>query len=155
MSKLVAELARGLHPDLAVEAGCFRGDTSWRIGLALEENHHGELYALDTDANAIRSAELRCVALPVHVVLTDARTWIPPAPIDFLFIDSGEPPARIIDLRHFAEYMSPRGLIVIHDTGHQTTLRQAVRKWAEEHRWQLIYLPTPRGLALLRPLGFQ
>lgn len=151
VSELIAGLVVGLQPNICVETGCYHGQTTELIGRALLNNNHGHLISLDTDVECVQIARGRCVGLPVTVIQEDARRWTPLSLIDFAFVDSGNPADRLGDLDQLLPQLHPRCLVVIHDTGTQHALRAPLIEWVGRKGWQLLLLPTPRGLGLLRP----
>lgn len=150
VSQMIGGLVRGLQPDICVEAGCYKGQTSYFVGEALHHNGHGTLYALDSNPAMPPVAAAACAGLPVQVLCTDARSWEPPGPVDFVFVDTGDPRDRYADITHWLKFLSPRGVMVCHDSGTQFGLRPHLLRMEQEGLIKLMLLPTPRGLAIVR-----
>jgi predicted O-methyltransferase YrrM len=132
-SYLLYGLARSIKPEVCVEIGSARGNSTCAIGMALKENGHGKLYAIDphtttawNDSNSVQTFEIlrnNIAALKlteqVEIIRSfsseAASTWT--RPIDLLFIDGDhtyEGVKRDWDL--FIPHVSPFGVVVFHDT---------------------------------------
>lgn len=147
---LLAGLVRALQPEVVVELGGANGATSEMLCKALVSNGHGRLHVVEIDhANRAKIAP-RVSASYCSIVAADARTWAPPTGIDLLYVDDGPVNDRIISLAHHLAHMTPSGIIAVHDTGSHWTLGRQLRAAFCDASWQLIQLPTPRGLTLLR-----
>ena len=126
-------LARSLKPEVCVEIGSARGKSACYVGLALEENGKGKLYAIDphtktewNDSNSVETYEVMRQNLGslglldrVEIVRKTsgqaALGWN--MPIDLIFIDgdhSYEGVKRDWDL--FSPHLAPFGVVVFHDT---------------------------------------
>ncbi len=154
VSQLIGYLIVGLQPDVCIELGCYHGQTTEQIGRAIHENRHGHLHAIDSDAAALAVARDRCAGLAVSLQLADADTWLLPQCVDFAFVDHGEPADRIGVLPRLLEVMSSRGVIVWHDTGDQFPLRRQLETFLPGTGWNIVYLPTSRGLGIMSSWPF-
>lgn len=156
VSLLIGSLVWALKPDFVIETGSYRGDTSREIGLALRGLGRGHLLSIELSEARAAQARTNTNELPVTVVTNRAAHVIPEQPIDLLFVDSGWED-RMVEVRHFQPWASPRCVIVAHDSavperypgvsGFYAAMQQAVDDgivlpWLK--------LPTPRGLALTR-----
>jgi predicted O-methyltransferase YrrM len=151
VSALIGGLVRGLQPNVCVELGTYQGQTAKQIGLALAANGHGHLVSFEPDAHCRSLALSACQGLRVVVMDGDFHQWQPQRPIDFAWVDHAEPCDHLDGVAWLAPLMSPRGVIAVHDTGTQFPLRDRLIKWCIAHGWGPLLLPTPRGMALLRP----
>jgi tRNA A58 N-methylase Trm61 len=149
VSLLLAALVRALKPDLVVETGAYLGHTTAAIGHALAAEARGRLYALELAEDRADHAARKVAGLPVTVVCADSRTWEPPGRVDLLFADS-EYDARILEVRRYRLFASPRCLVVAHDTVMADYRRGLEQLAAEGVVTPWVYLPTPRGLGLAR-----
>ena len=142
VSLLVGAFVRALQPALVVETGTAFGQTAEQIGLALEQNGHGRLYTLEPDPERARQARDRVAGLPVDVVELQSLSFMPPALVDFAWIDSLLP-LRVIELRWFRPFLPSGAIVGIHDAGPQHGIRTTI----EAETWlRPIYLRTPRGV---------
>jgi predicted O-methyltransferase YrrM len=132
-SAILYGLIRSMKPEVCVEIGSARGNSTCSIAAALKENEHGKLYAIDphmpTDWNDnfsvdtfdILRSNLSALGLTDHVEIIRsrseeaARDWT--RAIDLIFIDgdhSYEGVKRDWDM--FVKHVSRFGLVVFHDT---------------------------------------
>lgn len=134
-------LVRLLKPKLAIETGCYRGDSSERIADALRVNGFGHLITCDTNPEMCDATKRRLAGLPASVwQSTGEKLAESSANVDFAFLDSsGDRVAEALALK-----MSPHGIIVLHDA-RRDTLPQIIEKTG----WQKIFIDTPRGLAII------
>lgn len=147
VTALVAAMVRALQPELAIETGTHNGDTAKAIGQALAANGHGRLVSLESDPAHAARARVLCESLPVTVVEADSRNYVPDEPIDFVWFDSSFI-ARIGEYQQFRRHFSPRAVVMFHDTGPHYPLAAALRMIPGLN---LIFLPTPRGIAIATP----
>ena len=157
-------LVRSLRPSVVVEIGSARGWSACHIGLALRENVHGKLYAIDPHHDtawnddgsrgetslAVLRRNVRRLALDpdVEIVRADSRTaatnWT--HPIDLLFIDGDHSYAGVkADWHLFSPHLTEFGVAVFHDT-----------TW-EYHRDSAYYredMGVPRFVDELRRAGY-
>lgn len=158
VTELVAAMVRALQPELVVETGTHTAATAIAIGRALARNGHGRLVTIELNAaKAAKATEAIArdfietdagpSPLPVTVVAGDSRAYTPEQPVDFAFFDSSFD-ARVPEYRHLRASFSPRAVVMFHDTGPHHPLRDKLRQLDD---LDLIYLPTPRGVAIGRP----
>lgn len=118
ISELVGAFVRALQPEYVVETGTCWGQTAEQIGLALEFNGHGRLVSLEVDAEKVEYSTLRCVGLPVQVVMCSSLEFVPEQAIGFAWFDS------LLDLRvpefvRYRDQLVPGSIVGFHDTGPQ------------------------------------
>jgi predicted O-methyltransferase YrrM len=152
VSEMIGGIVRGLQPDVCVELGSYMGQTSRAIATALRQSGHGWLYALDTDVRCVRTCQTVLAGLPAVAVLVDAGCWIPPPVIDFIWVDHGDVNTRIAAVEHLLSHLSRRAVVCWHDAGSYWTLGDQLRRAFGPPLWSLLFLPTPRGVAIMRPL---
>lgn len=150
VSRLVAAFVRALKPELAIETGTGFGQTAEHIGRALVRNGLGRLVSLETDPSRVEIARERCAGLPVDVLEMSSLEYVPNGEIGFLWIDSLEE-LRSPEISRFAQWVSPRCVVGIHDTGPHKGLRHELTKLVGEGLLtNPLYLPTPRGVCFCR-----
>ena len=135
-------LIRLLKPSLVLETGCYNGDTSRRIGEALEANGRGELHTCDTDARRVENAMIRTHRLPVTVhCMAGIDLCRQFAEADMVFLDSSGD--RVEEAR--AVRLSPCGIVVLHDAKRPAlpAILEACPTWAS------VSIDSPRGVAIL------
>lgn len=158
VTDLVAAMVVALQPEFVVETGTHTGTTALAIGRALARNGHGRLVTIEREPlKAIQVGEFIAresvdtaagpVPLPVTVVAGDSLAYVPDQPIDFAFMDSAID-ARVPEYRRFLPHLSPRAVVMFHDTGPHHALAPQLDQVGD---LDLIYLPTPRGVAIGRP----
>jgi predicted O-methyltransferase YrrM len=173
-------LVRAMRPDVCVEIGSARGQSTCSIGLALAENQHGKLYAIDphqqtawNDRASVDTYELIQNHLEVFGVRERVEIvrklsheaavgW--ELPIDLLFLDGGhayEDVKRDWDL--FSPFVVPTGLVLFHDTAWELTAGQGtsaradmgVPRFVDELRkegYPVLTLLRDYGLSMLQPV---
>lgn len=149
VTELVAAMVRALQPEFVLETGTHTGTTAEAIGRALAANGHGRLVSLELDPGKASAAAGRLAAakLPVTVVTGDSRTYVPDQPIDFAWFDSSIE-ARVPEYERLLPFFSSRAVVMFHDTGPHHDVR---RRLVKVESLNLIYLPTPRGVAIGQP----
>ena len=167
VSELIGGIVRGIQPNVVVETGTAFGHTARYIGEALRRNGHGTLYTFDVDETRLAHARalLSDPSLaggsllppngPVHLLQQSSLDFEPPAPIDFAFFDS------LYELR-VDEFLFYRGLgalrpgviVAFHDWTsrirgqHYDVQGELEERLVAPGLVRLVYLPSPRGLAL-------
>ena len=144
-------LARSLKPEVCVEIGSVRGKSACYVGLALEENGKGKLYAIDphtktewNDSNSVETYEVMRQNLGslglldrVEIVWKTsgqaALSWN--MPIDLIFIDGDHSYEGVKrDWELFTPHLAPFGVVVFHDTAWEidpvSRASTPVRTWA-------------------------
>ncbi|MFO0959084.1 MAG: class I SAM-dependent methyltransferase [Isosphaeraceae bacterium] len=172
-------LVRSLKPDVCVEIGSARGKSACVVGLALKENGHGRLYAIDphasTDWNDTESVETydlirkHLAAVGVQDQVEIVRSYSDQAAagwkrrIDVLFIDGDhtyEGVKRDWDL--FVPHVPETGVVIFHDTawsadeGFQAQSRpdMGVPRFVDELRrrgYPVLTLMKDFGVSLVQP----
>ena len=71
--------------------------------------------------------------------------------IDLFFSDS-DMPIREQEVKRFLPQINPNGLILMHDaSSHHKVVRDAAKSMESEGLLSVVFLPTPRGLAIAQP----
>lgn len=126
-------LVRAMKPEVCVEIGSAQGWSTCHLGLALRENLHGHLWAIDphlptswnddasVDSLPILQANLRRLGLGPRVTVVRAtsaeaaRGWT--RPIDLLLIDGDHSYEGVKrDWELFHPFLQQFGVAVFHDT---------------------------------------
>jgi predicted O-methyltransferase YrrM len=133
-------LVNTIKPNYVVETGTCFGYTANAMAAGMSR---GTLVTCDPEKKFLELKPnvkyLQCKSLEV----------VPEQPIDLLFLDS-LPELRVEEYFYFKPFLSPRAIVVIHDTGEShPELRAAVEKLLEKEMNGL-FLPTPRGLFIGR-----
>lgn len=154
---MIAGLVTGLQPSLVVETGAAFGITTVAIAGALKRMERGRLIALETDPDRAAEARQRLAEFNgyAQIVEESSLTWKPPGKIDLLFSDSFYE-TRVPEFWHLRPWMRTGTIIVFHDTapGRGThrldgfSLRQKINALADIHAFNVIHLPTPRGISI-------
>lgn len=147
VSMLVAALVKAIQPEHVLEIGSHYGQTTERIALVIRENGHGEFTSLEFNPELAGSARARCwefLDKQVKIVVINSLEYIPPHPIDFLFIDGQD--ARADDLEYYLPYLAEHCMVVMHDTDYYLyETDRALRMWKGDH----IQIHSPRGLLVM------
>ena len=128
-------LVRSMKPDVCVEIGSALGKSACYVGMALKENGHGMLYAIDphtvTDwndsskgaSNSLAPLQRNIAAIGVSEQVTIVRSYSQDAantwklPIDLIFIDGDHSYEGVKrDFELFAPHVKAFGMVVFHDT---------------------------------------
>ena len=142
---LVAGYVTALQPELVVETGTAWGQTAEAIGKALKASGHGRLVSLEVDTERVEHSRRRCAALPVEIRQQPSLDYQPDEPIGFAWFDSLFE-LRADEFRLLRPHLLPGAIVGFHDTGPQHNLRPSVEALRGEGL-QLLFLPTPRGVA--------
>ena len=134
-ANLLYGLVRSMKPDVCVEIGSALGKSACYVGMALKENGHGKLYAIDphtaTDWNdsakgAVDSLSqlqrnISAIGVSDQIAIMRsysqdaARTWT--LFIDLIFIDGDHSYEGVKrDFELFVPHVKPFGMVVFHDT---------------------------------------
>ncbi len=162
-SNLLYGLARSMKPQVCVEIGSARGNSTCAIAMALKENGHGKLYAIDphtstswNDSNSVNTFEvlqknLATLGLVAQVEIIRAlsgevaRSWT--RPIDLIFIDGDHSYEGVrADWDLFAPHVSPFGIAAFHDTMWDLN---------PDSQWSRSDMGVPRLVDELRQQGYQ
>jgi predicted O-methyltransferase YrrM len=132
-------LVRLLKPLVVVETGCYLGETSMRIGEALQANGVGQLHTCDIDTGMTSATRTATAGLPVTVHDCDYRVMAEKLDgVDLAYIDGSE--NRAAEAQAFR--LSPHAYVVLHDANqpHYFDPLKTI--------WTAMRFPTPLGLAL-------
>lgn len=148
VSMFIAAMIRATQPQFVLEVGTHVGQTTERIGMILAQNNHGECVSLELNEDNAKLARERCKNYKqVKIVTVNSLEYVPEKPIDFLFVDGS--PDRDKDVFHFAEYLAPGAVVIVHDTANMPYINQVpgiLEKLSGTH----IQLNTPRGLLVVK-----
>jgi predicted O-methyltransferase YrrM len=154
---LLRQLIRTLKPRTCLETGAWHGRSAVSLASALSEEGRGFLWSLESDPAAalVASQTIADAGLSewCEVVEESSLKWCPPAgsSLDFVFLDSWSP-IRSHEFLRLRQWMHRRTLVAVHDTA--DTRRQPRRQFQVLHALgiaDVIWLPTPRGLAFAQP----
>jgi hypothetical protein len=167
VSELAGAFVRALQPEIAVETGTYRGQTSYAIAIALQLNGHGHLWTVELDPGLASRAEHMLAGLPVTVVCADSHNWEPPDGIGFAWIDSG--PTSIVpgalraggmnetrydEINRWLPQFEPGAVIGIHDTApHHPVMINLQSLFSSGALLPGITLRTPRGVTFAQVPG--
>jgi predicted O-methyltransferase YrrM len=153
--EFIATLVTTIKPRLVVETGSFLGISTEWIARGLERNGFGKVISCEFDPVVYGRAKERLEASPL-------KKWIElrnesslemkiEGTIDLFFSDS-DPSIREHEVKRFLPQINPNGLILIHDaSSHHKVIRDAARSMEAEGLLSVVFLPTPRGLAVAQP----
>src|SRR5438105_7786787 len=144
---LLTGIVRALKPNRAVETGAWVGGGAVAMGSALRESGRGRLWSieLDTAAAAVADQAVREHGLEewVDVVQASSLDWLPPGPVDMVFLDSA-PEIRGLEFVHLSPFMHRRTIGVVHDTGmHKRQPRRQFEVLARLGLVDVVWWPTP------------
>lgn len=177
-ASLLYGLVRSMKPEICVEIGSARGKSACHIGMALKENGHGRLYAIDpheptdwNDTNSVDTFEIclrniSTLELSEQVIVIRshsedaARDW--DRPIDLIFIDGDHSYEGVKrDWELFVPHVKPFGIVVFHDTmwdlpPYQMRARadMGVPRFVDELRrrgYQVLTIDRDYGVSLVQP----
>jgi predicted O-methyltransferase YrrM len=145
-----------LKPRVVVETGTFHGFTTAALAEALRKNGRGHVTSLELEPEPAAVARERLARADLSqtatVVVTSSLEWIPPDPIDFLFLDAGAGWHRASEYLHFRPYMHTGTVVAVHDTAWKNRLpRQSFQALAGMGMLSPVWFSTPRGLLLAQP----
>jgi predicted O-methyltransferase YrrM len=153
--EFIATLVTTIKPHLVVETGSFLGVSTEWIARGLERNGFGKIISCEFDPTVYTRAKQRLEASPLS-------SWIElrnqsslemniEGTIDLLFSDS-DMPIREQEVKRFLPQINPNGIILLHDaSSHHKVVRDAARSMESEGLLSVVFLPTPRGLAVAQP----
>lgn len=158
---LLFALTAAVKPHVAVESGTWHGAGARAIAAGLQvSSPEGHLWTVERDAlvaaRAGRALESDGYGDLVTVVTGDDVAAVAAGldPVELYYCDSDDlfDGARGREIRRMLPYMAPRGIIVAHDVSPAlfAAHRQDVRALADEGLVDVVMLPTPRGLAIMR-----
>lgn len=164
VTELVAAFVRAIQPEIVVETGTAFGYTAVAIGRALLRNGHGKLYTLEPNpqrrmaATALARQELfdeRDREQFIEFLPNKSLNWTPPGEIQFAWFDS------LYELRvkeflcyHQLGCLKQGTIVGFHDwtsgvRRHHLDIQQEIERYLVKPGYlKVIYVPTPRGVAL-------
>lgn len=148
--ELLAAVVRCIKPLHVLETGTHYGAGTLALARALARNGVGKVFSLEENPAFAQAARARLQDLPVEVITTPARKWVPPAGVrfDVAFFDTSDKRALVEEFRHFHPWLSRGGIVAFHDTGSAWPTREFLRELEREGRARLIDFWTPRGVTL-------
>ncbi len=143
-----------VKPELVVETGTFTGLSTLYMAMGMQKNGFGKIISCDYDPLVFAKAKQRIEAsgLSEWIELRNESSLEMKVAgrIDLLFSDT-QSPIREQEVRRFLPQLNPSGLIVMHDANSRSKIvREAALRLEREGVVSVVFLPTPRGLALLR-----
>jgi len=162
---LLYSLVRALRPKVVLETGSYIGLSTCQLARAVRANGQGFVYSCDADHGRVAEAIARlneeslsdyATVFPMRGIELIAQVGGPiPGPVDFAFIDSGLL-ERTTEVMVLLPKVSRSGILAIHDTNthhgqNGRGPRTELLRLGREADLQVLFLDTPRGLALLRP----
>lgn len=176
---LLYGLIRSLKPSVCVELGSARGKSTCFIGMALEENRKGKLYAIDpheptawNDSDSVETYELllqnlKRLRLQNRVQIVRERSEVAGpdwnVPIDVLFIDADHSYDAVKrDFAIYAPHVQSFGVTIFHDTlwSLESNTRpgrpdMGVPRFVEELRqegYPVVTIAKDFGLSIVQPV---
>lgn len=172
---LLYSIVVAANPNIILELGTGPGISSIAFIRALQYNNRVSggrarvLHTCDINPDAVRSLiRLSSLVVP-HVMSTDelAAEWSREAiPINLLYIDADHSHEQsLADFQHFAPYLVPNGIILMHDTFPLTEKHEQMQysstvwktaRYIKEHYtadFEIMTLPFLCGISLLRKGG--
>ena len=147
VSEFLGTLIRLIQPEVVVESGTLYGQTTEQIGLALKQNGHGRLWAVEPKGRFYESTRNRVAGLPVSCMLSTIEEFLPPTPINFLFLDStGD---QFSQFEHLFPFFAPGAVLALHDTqlpGSEAQKALVNIKGKYGHLFEGVEFQTPHGL---------
>jgi len=159
---LLFALTAALKPVVAVESGTWHGAGSQAIAAGLRVAGRGHLWTVERDQAIADSARATIAEAGfgdlVDVVVSDdaaaVATSLGLGYIDLYYCDSDDlfNGARAREIRRMLPLMAPAGIVVAHDVSPAlfAAHRRDIQAMADEGLADVVMLPTPRGLALMR-----
>jgi predicted O-methyltransferase YrrM len=141
---------RLIKPLFCLETGAWRGFTTYAIGRALYQNGRGHLMSLEQAEDIQVIAHERIVAQQltekVKVIHAHSLLFQVQEKIDLLVLDA-DLNTRLAEFEHFETALSPAAFVVVHDA-HHPQVYAGLQAIVAVGRLKMLYLPTPRGIAL-------
>lgn len=111
-------MVRILKPKFVLETGTHVGVGASYMGLALEDNNHGELITIEfipeLREQAVKRFERIGLSHRIHSLLNDVQYYQTEDKFDLILLDT-EPQTRFREFLQFAGNLNPGGFIFIHD----------------------------------------
>jgi predicted O-methyltransferase YrrM len=153
--EFLATLVTTVKPRLVVETGSFLGVSTEWIARGMERNGFGKIISCEFDSVVYTRAKERLAASPLSRFIElrnqSSLEMTIDGTIDLFFSDS-DMPIREQEVKRFLPQINPNGLILMHDaSSHHKVVRDAARSMEAEGLLSVVFLPTPRGLAIAQP----
>lgn len=154
VSEFLYGLIRLIKPSVVIETGCYEGDTTEAMAIALKDNNFGKLYACDIDSYRVKKVRDRIstLGLPAQILCMTGRELILQmgSVPDFAFIDSS-PDGKIRgeEINTLLPFLRPLSMFALHDTAPQ---HPTIASVAGMINLPKVYLNTPRGLTLFQKI---
>lgn len=153
--EFLATLVTTIKPRLVVETGSFLGVSTEWIARGLQRNGFGKIISCEFDPVVYARAKDRLAASPLMPFIElrnqSSLDMTIDGTIDLFFSDS-DMPIREQEVKRFLPQINPNGIILMHDaSSHHKVVRDAARSMESEELLSVVFLPTPRGLALAQP----
>jgi predicted O-methyltransferase YrrM len=153
--EFLATLVTTVKPKLVVETGSFLGVSTEWIARGMERNGFGKVISCEFDPVVYARAKDRLAASPLSRFIElrnqSSLEMTIDGTIDLFFSDS-DMPIREQEVKRFLPQINPNGLILMHDaSSHHKVVRDAARSLEAEGLLSVVFLPTPRGLAIAQP----
>lgn len=156
VSEFIGALVGMIKPEFVLETGTYHGHTTYQIGLALRDNGRGQVVSIDSDRNAVATAQKNIAFfeslseepdLPITILHMNSMDYVPPLPIDFAFFDSWQE-GRHEEFQRFWKMglLKPNAIVAFHDTAPHHQVRKHV--YPLQTMITIIDFHTPRGLIL-------
>lgn len=161
VSRFLGELAFCQRAKCVIELGCFVGWTTSHLAQALSSGSGGVVYAVDPSPEClnammenIKRHNLQEFVKPVRGLSSDATTLAGlPMQADIVFIDADhEYPQTLLEIQLYASRLSPRGIIVLHDSINAPGVRKSL---LEVRGFRKMTFGTERGNGVTVLLGKQ
>jgi predicted O-methyltransferase YrrM len=143
-------LVRLLKPKKCIETGTLVGDSAVAIARALRDNCGGSLETCDIEPTL--EAECRLAWLPAKITKCRGTELIMKSgPLDFAYIDSGNPAVRLEELALLGDHnITPGGCVCWHDAC--VAYQDMYASFSRRVDWPHLVLPSVVGFAVfIRP----
>ena len=150
--EFLATLVTTVKPNLIVETGSFLGVSSVWMAQALKRNGFGRIISCEFDPLVFAKAQEKIAASGVSEWIelrnVSSLELEVNGTIDLFFSDS-DLKIREQEVRRFLPWISPNGLVLMHDaSSHPGLIREAALRLEAEGLLSVVLLPTPRGLVV-------
>jgi len=145
-------LVRLIKPQFIVETGCYMGDGTEKMAVALKHNGVGKIITCDIDPVKVFFVQERIDKIGLgeiaDAILMTGEELIRQvgSQIDFAFIDSSPlGKVRGAEIKELLKHLRPGKMFALHDTAPQHEQINAVARSVD---LPSVYFNTPRGLTL-------